>query len=81
MFCDVISKLNVQAIVGLESRGFILAGAIAYKLGLSIVLIRKKNKLPGAVKSIGYTLHYGTVGFSYKKIKPLLVFCLRIILL
>ncbi len=61
MFCDVISKLNVDAIVGLESRGFILAGAIAYKLGLSIVLIRKKNKLPGTVKSIGYKLHYGSV--------------------
>jgi adenine phosphoribosyltransferase len=61
MFCDVISKYNPNAIVALESRGFILGGAIAFKLNLPMVPIRKPNKLPGPVKSIGYSLHYGNV--------------------
>jgi adenine phosphoribosyltransferase len=41
LFASHIKSLNVEAIVGLEARGFILGGAIAYKLNLPFVPIRK----------------------------------------
>ena len=47
-------------IVGIESRGFILGGALAYTLGKGFVPIRKKGKLPGEKVSQEYELEYGT---------------------
>ena len=46
-------------IVGIESRGFILASAMALKLNLPLVLIRKPGKLPRKVYSYKYELEYG----------------------
>ncbi|HBQ35912.1 MAG TPA: adenine phosphoribosyltransferase [Rhodobacteraceae bacterium] len=51
--------LQIDKVVGLEARGFILGGAIAHQLTLGFVPIRKKGKLPGAVISEAYTLEYG----------------------
>lgn len=50
---------NIEAVVGIEARGFILGGAIADHLGTGFIPLRKKGKLPG--KSIGqdYELEYG----------------------
>lgn len=64
--------LKPDVIVGLESRSFILLGAIAYKLELPFVLLRKKNKLPGQVKNISYSLHYGEVFKFLNQFKQLL---------
>lgn len=50
---------NISAIVGLESRGFILGAALAYKLGVSFVPVRKPGKLPGATHSVNYQKEYG----------------------
>ncbi|PIE12609.1 MAG: adenine phosphoribosyltransferase [Rhodobacterales bacterium] len=50
---------QIDKVVGLEARGFILGGAIAHQLSLGFVPIRKKGKLPGAVISEEYTLEYG----------------------
>lgn len=50
-------KLDV--VVGMDARGFILGGAVAYKLGLPFVPIRKAGKLPGKKISVSYTLEYG----------------------
>lgn len=61
VFSDHISKLNVDVIVGLEARGFILGSAIAYKLSLPFVPIRKKGKLPGKTRAYKYDLEYGSV--------------------
>ncbi len=51
---------NISAVIGLESRGFILAAALAYKLGVRFVPIRKPGKLPGALYSVSYKTEYST---------------------
>lgn len=51
--------MQIDKVVGLEARGFILGGAIAHQLTVGFVPIRKKGKLPGAVISEEYTLEYG----------------------
>ena len=56
-----ISKNNmITKVVGIESRGFILGGALADKLGAGFVPIRKPGKLPAERLSEEYSLEYGT---------------------
>jgi len=50
---------KLDAIVGLDARGFILGGALSYALGVSFVPVRKKGKLPGDTISVSYALEYG----------------------
>jgi adenine phosphoribosyltransferase len=50
---------TIDAVAGLEARGFILGGAIAHQLGTGFVPIRKKGKLPGATYEQAYALEYG----------------------
>jgi len=50
---------HVAMIVAMDARGFILGGAVAYKLGLPFVPIRKKGKLPGRTHVEAYSLEYG----------------------
>jgi adenine phosphoribosyltransferase len=52
--------VNFDVIVGIESRGFIIGGALAYVLGKGFVPIRKKGKLPFEKISHEYELEYGT---------------------
>ena len=51
---------GINAVIGIEARGFILGGAIADKLGVGFVPVRKKGKLPFATISQTYELEYGT---------------------
>ena len=53
-------KTRVQYIVGVEARGFIFGAALAYKLGVGFIPVRKKGKLPYKTKSVTYQLEYGT---------------------
>jgi adenine phosphoribosyltransferase len=50
---------SVDLVVGVESRGFILGGAVAYLLGAGFVPVRKPGKLPAERISVSYTLEYG----------------------
>ncbi|NDC37342.1 MAG: adenine phosphoribosyltransferase [Proteobacteria bacterium] len=52
--------LGVEAIAGIESRGFIFGAPMAATLKVPFVPIRKPGKLPAAVKSQEYSLEYGT---------------------
>ena len=51
--------MDIDYVVGIEARGFILGGAIAHELGRGFIPIRKKGKLPGKTISRSYTLEYG----------------------
>ncbi len=52
--------LPVDAVAGIEARGFILGGAVADRLGCGFVPVRKRGKLPWKTMSQDYELEYGT---------------------
>lgn len=58
-FVQRYTGVPIDVVVGLESRGFIIGGAIAHQLGKGFVPIRKKGKLPGEKVSHEYELEYG----------------------
>ncbi len=51
---------NIQTVVGVESRGFILGAPLAYLLNCGFVPVRKFGKLPAETVSVEYALEYGT---------------------
>ncbi len=52
-------QMGVEIVVGIESRGFLLAGSIAERIGSGVGLVRKPGKLPRATVSVTYDLEYG----------------------
>jgi len=73
---DVLSRRyadkKIDAVLGIESRGFIFGGALAYRLGAGMVPVRKKGKLPSETLSVTYSLEYGedTVEIHRDAFKP-----------
>lgn len=63
---------KVDAIIGIESRGFIFGAPIAYKMGASYIPVRKKGKLPYKTVEASYDLEYGsaTIEMHVDAIKP-----------
>lgn len=57
---DRYSTSKIDAVVGIESRGFVFGAAVAYKLGVGFVPARKPGKLPAETVSAEYELEYGT---------------------
>jgi adenine phosphoribosyltransferase len=51
---------NVDKVVGIEARGFIIASPVAYHFGAGFVPVRKKDKLPWQTEAAEYALEYGT---------------------
>jgi adenine phosphoribosyltransferase len=58
--CGQYASRHVDLVAGIEARGFIFAPAIAYRLGVGFVPIRKPNKLPWKTSRVSYALEYGT---------------------
>ena len=61
------SNMKIDAVAGIESRGFIFAAPLAERLGIPLILIRKKGKLPGQTYSCKYSLEYGTAEIEVHK--------------
>ncbi len=60
LFDERFRGKNVDVVVGIESRGFIFGGALAYKWKVGYVPVRKPGKLPAEKIREEYTLEYGT---------------------
>jgi adenine phosphoribosyltransferase len=63
-FADRYRDFDLDAIVGLDSRGFIFGTALAYEMNLPFVMVRKAGKLPRKVEKIDYELEYGKTSFE-----------------
>ncbi len=60
-------KTQIDAIVSIEARGFIMAGAIAYKLDTAFIPMRKPDKLPGETFKVKFDLEYGSTEMHLHK--------------
>ena len=63
---------NVDKVVGIEARGFILGAPVAYHFGAGVIPVRKKGKLPHDTLQEDYALEYGTATLEIHKdaVKP-----------
>lgn len=59
LMCEKYIDKKIDKVVGIESRGFIFGGIVAYKLGCGFVVARKPGKLPSEKIKQDYTLEYG----------------------
>lgn len=55
----IIEPSEPDLLIGLESRGFLVASAVAYTLGCGFFMVRKSGKLPAEKLTYSYTLEYG----------------------
>jgi len=67
LFAQIIDEMvtawsdkKIDAILSIESRGFIMAGAMAYNMGVAFIPLRKPNKLPFTTHSVSFDLEYGS---------------------
>ena len=64
---SIYKDSNFDAVAAVESRGFLFAAPFAERLGIPLVLIRKKGKLPGDTYECSYSLEYGTATVEVHK--------------
>ena len=57
---ECLKNYDIDKVAAIDARGFIFGSAIAKVLNLGLIMIRKKNKLPGEVISYNYELEYGS---------------------
>jgi len=57
---EKISPYKPDRLIGVESRGFLVAAPLAVRLGIGFTMVRKQNKLPGETISFTYELEYGS---------------------
>lgn len=63
---DPFIGTEIDAVVGIDARGFILGAPVAYRLGCGFLPLRKAGKLPGEVLSVDYQLEYGAERLEMK---------------
>ena len=64
---EISKKLDFDKIAAIESRGFVFASAVSYKLKKPFIMMRKKNKLPAEKISVDFELEYGTATLEMHK--------------
>lgn len=57
---EMYKDKGITKVVGIESRGFVIGAALAYRLGAGFVMCRKPGKLPADTKKMSYKKEYGT---------------------
>ena len=57
---DILRPMKPDMLIGIESRGFLVAAPLAAALGIGMMMVRKKGKLPGETIAYSYKLEYGT---------------------
>jgi len=69
---EAVAAQKPDVLAGIESRGFLVAAPLALQLNMGFVMIRKKNKLPGATIPYTYDLEYGsdTIEIQANAIQP-----------
>lgn len=69
---DIVAPYEPDVLVGIESRGFLVAAPLALRLGKGFVMVRKRNKLPGDRVGYTYDLEYGsdTIEIQSDAVKP-----------
>ncbi len=63
-FAEYFIAEHIDAIAGVEARGFIFGGALAARLNASFVPLRKPGKLPGEIDRVSYDLEYGSAALE-----------------
>jgi adenine phosphoribosyltransferase len=56
---EIYQDQNIDAVASLEARGFLFAAPFADRMGIPLILVRKKGKLPGKTSSMSFSLEYG----------------------
>ena len=64
---DIYSTKNIDAVAAIEARGFVFAAPFAVRMGVPLLLIRKKGKLPGITLSKKYDLEYAQAEIEIHK--------------
>lgn len=59
LLCETAGGARIDKVVGIDARGFIFASAVADRLGVGFVPVRKKGKLPWKTRQTSYALEYG----------------------
>ena len=70
LICDLAARYEDQRpdlVVGIEARGFVFGPALAFRLGVGFVPVRKPKKLPAETVAVTYDLEYGTDGLEIHK--------------
>jgi len=60
LFVEPYRNTRIDAVVGIEARGYMIGAPVAYALGAGFVPVRKPGKLPGKTYTEEYSLEYGT---------------------